>query len=79
MRVMRECTMVLSWSETKCEHRFYAVNINDLQDRPGFPVIIDGRSADNDNARYFIGGTTMQRTASLPSNLEWPRGTLTVS
>ncbi|KAI4123034.1 MAG: hypothetical protein LQ338_005480 [Usnochroma carphineum] len=41
--------------------RFYAVNILDLTDRPGFPVLIDGHNADNDPARYFIGGTILQR------------------
>ncbi len=33
----------------------------DLTDRPGFPVLIDGHNADNDQARYFIGGTVLQR------------------
>lgn len=41
--------------------RFYAVNILDLTNRPGFPVLIDGHNADNDPARYFIGGTVLQR------------------
>ncbi|KAL8748281.1 MAG: hypothetical protein Q9184_007435, partial [Pyrenodesmia sp. 2 TL-2023] len=41
--------------------RFYAVNVLDLSDRPGFPVLIDGHNADNDPARYFIGGTVLQR------------------
>ncbi|KAI9790075.1 MAG: hypothetical protein M1816_005545 [Peltula sp. TS41687] len=43
-------------------YSFHALNINDLKDRPGFPVVVDGHPADNDGARYFIGGTTMQRT-----------------
>lgn len=34
-----------------------------LQDKPGFPVLIDGHFADNDNSRYFIGGTVLQRPA----------------
>lgn len=41
--------------------RFYAVNVNDLTDRPGFPVLVDGHNAENDPARYFIGGTVLQR------------------
>lgn len=45
-------------------YRFYAVNINDLTDRPGFPVLIDGHNADNDPARYFVGGTVLQRPVS---------------
>ena len=43
------------------EGRFYAVDILDLTDRPGFPVLIDGHNADNDPTRYFIGGTVLQR------------------
>ncbi|KAL8742728.1 MAG: hypothetical protein Q9190_004833 [Brigantiaea leucoxantha] len=42
-------------------YKFYAVNIRDLTDRPGFPILIDGHNADNDPARYFIGGTVLQR------------------
>ncbi|KAL8946506.1 MAG: hypothetical protein Q9222_007107 [Ikaeria aurantiellina] len=42
-------------------YQFYAVNVLDLTDRPGFPVLIDGNNADNDPARYFIGGTVLQR------------------
>lgn len=42
-------------------NRFYAVDVLDLTDRPGFPVLIDGHSADNDPIRYFIGGTVLQR------------------
>lgn len=44
-------------------YQFYAVDINTLADKPGFPVLIDGHYADNDHARYFIGGTVLQRTA----------------
>lgn len=33
----------------------------DLSDRPGFPVLVDGRNANNDPTRYFIGGTVLQR------------------
>ncbi|KAL9609724.1 MAG: hypothetical protein Q9167_005532 [Letrouitia subvulpina] len=42
-------------------YKFYAVNILDLTDRPGFPILIDGHNADNDPTRYFIGGTVLQR------------------
>ncbi|KAL8887519.1 MAG: hypothetical protein Q9215_004914 [Flavoplaca cf. flavocitrina] len=42
-------------------YNFYAVNILDLTDRPGFPVLVDGNNADNDPERYFIGGTVLQR------------------
>lgn len=42
-------------------YNFYAVDINTLADRPGFPVLIDGYNADNDPRRYFIGGTVLQR------------------
>ncbi|KAI4172140.1 MAG: hypothetical protein LQ348_006819, partial [Seirophora lacunosa] len=45
----------------KGTYKFYAVNVLDLTDRPGFPVLIDGHNADNDPARYFIGGTVLQR------------------
>ncbi|KAI4139521.1 MAG: hypothetical protein L6R39_006249 [Caloplaca ligustica] len=42
-------------------YNFYAVNILDLTDRPGFPVLVDGHNADNDPTRYFVGGTVLQR------------------
>ncbi|KAI4221049.1 MAG: hypothetical protein L6R36_007177, partial [Xanthoria steineri] len=42
-------------------YNFYAVNVLDLTDRPGFPVLVDGNNADNDPERYFIGGTVLQR------------------
>ena len=45
------------------DNRFYAVNLVDLTDRPGFPVLVDGNYADNDHTRYFIGGTVLQRPA----------------
>jgi hypothetical protein len=44
---------------------FYAVNINTLQEVSGFPVLIDGTIAQNDNAKYFIGGVTLQRPSLL--------------
>jgi len=39
----------------------YALTLPDLNDAPGFPVLIDGHNADNDRSRYFIGGTVLQR------------------
>jgi hypothetical protein len=33
-------------------YKFYAVDILTLQDKPGFPVLIDGSFADNDPTRY---------------------------
>ncbi|KAL9004129.1 MAG: hypothetical protein Q9180_009860, partial [Flavoplaca navasiana] len=42
-------------------YNFYAVNVLDLTDRQGFPVLVDGNNADNDPERYFIGGTVLQR------------------
>ncbi|KAL8990408.1 MAG: hypothetical protein Q9169_008129, partial [Polycauliona sp. 2 TL-2023] len=42
-------------------YNFYAVNVLDLTDRPGFPVLVDGNNADNDPQRYFVGGTVLQR------------------
>lgn len=32
-------------------YKFYAVDVLTLQDKPGFPVLIDGSFADNDNSR----------------------------
>lgn len=37
------------------------MDVLDLSDRPGFPILIDGHNADNDPLRYFIGGTVLQR------------------
>ncbi|CAL3964329.1 unnamed protein product [Diplocarpon coronariae] len=42
-------------------YKFYAIDVQTLQDKPGFPVLIDGHNADNDPTRYFIGGTVLQR------------------
>ncbi|KAL8835845.1 MAG: hypothetical protein Q9170_003168 [Blastenia crenularia] len=44
-------------------YKFYAVDIVDLTTRSGFPVLIDGHNADNDPARYIIGGTVLQRAS----------------
>lgn len=32
-------------------YKFFAIDVQTLKDRPGFPVLIDGSSADNDRAR----------------------------
>ena len=32
-------------------YKFFAVDVLALQDKPGFPVLIDGSFADNDNSR----------------------------
>jgi iron transport multicopper oxidase len=41
----------------------YALNIPSLTDAPGFPVIFDGHHADNDPAKWFVGGVAHQRPA----------------
>ena len=41
------------------------MDILDLSDRAGFPILIDGHNADNDPTRYFIGGTVLQRPVRL--------------
>jgi iron transport multicopper oxidase len=50
------------------QYAFYAVDFNTLQDKPGFPVIIDGNYADNDPTRYFLGGTVLQRPSLTSLN-----------
>jgi iron transport multicopper oxidase len=35
-------------------YNFHAVDILTLQDKPGFPVPIDGNYAGNDNSRYGL-------------------------
>lgn len=42
-------------------YRFYALRIPSLVDVPGFPVLVDGHPADNDPAKWFIGGIALQR------------------
>lgn len=44
-------------------YRFHAVDAVTLQERPGFPVNAQGFKADNDNTRWFTGGTQLQRTS----------------
>ncbi|KAI9826953.1 MAG: hypothetical protein M1826_006529 [Phylliscum demangeonii] len=45
----------------KARYLLYALDVNDLTDKPGFPVLIDGHPADNDVTRYFVAGTALQR------------------
>ncbi|KAJ6258342.1 hypothetical protein Dda_6382 [Drechslerella dactyloides] len=42
-------------------YRVYALSALDLTNRPGYPIVVDGTQADNDPAKYFMGGTHMQR------------------
>ena len=44
---------------------FHGVDINTLQDVPGYPILIDGSNSDNRPAAYFIGGTVLQRPSLL--------------
>lgn len=50
----------VSFKLTHCD-KFYAIDFRTLQDKPGFPVLIDGHYATNDPTRYFLGGTVLQR------------------
>lgn len=34
------------------QYMFYALDVNTLADKPGFPIIIDGHFADNDPTRF---------------------------
>jgi len=43
------------------EYRLYAVKLPTLADAPGFPISLEGHNANNDNTRYFVGGTVLQR------------------
>ncbi|KAK3678887.1 hypothetical protein LTR78_001340 [Recurvomyces mirabilis] len=44
---------------------FYAVHVSDLSDVDGFPILVDGSIAQNDNRKYFVGGTILQRPSLL--------------
>jgi len=44
---------------------FYAIDVNTLEDKEGFPILLDGTHAGNDPRRYFIGGTVLQRPPVL--------------
>ncbi|KAJ9145434.1 WSC domain-containing protein [Pleurostoma richardsiae] len=43
------------------QYKLYAVKIPTLEDVAGFPVSLEGHFANNDNTRYFVGGTVLQR------------------
>ena len=42
-------------------YRFHAIDAVTLKEKPGFPVNLQGTPADNDNTRWFTGGTVLQR------------------
>lgn len=44
---------------------FHALDVNDLSERPNFPVPLDGIIASNSDVRMFTGGIHLQRTALL--------------
>ncbi|KAH8763860.1 hypothetical protein BGZ57DRAFT_991050, partial [Hyaloscypha finlandica] len=50
-----------SYKGVSGQYQLYAVNLPSLTDASGFPVLIDGHSANNDPTRYFLGGTVLQR------------------
>ncbi|OBT70822.1 hypothetical protein VF21_10119 [Pseudogymnoascus sp. 05NY08] len=49
-------------------YNFYALQLTNLEDATGFPVMIDGHYADNDHNRYFLGGTVLQRPSLTALN-----------
>ncbi|TQN68162.1 WSC domain-containing protein [Colletotrichum shisoi] len=49
-------------------YKMYALRIPSLEDVAGFPVLIDGITADNDAARYFVGGVALQRPSLTELN-----------
>ncbi|KAK2008051.1 WSC domain-containing protein [Colletotrichum eremochloae] len=49
-------------------YKMYAIRIPTLEDVAGFPVLIDGMNADNDPARYFVGGVALQRPSLTELN-----------
>ncbi|TDZ26026.1 WSC domain-containing protein [Colletotrichum orbiculare MAFF 240422] len=49
-------------------YKMYAIRIPSLEDVSGFPVLIDGTTADNDRARYFVGGVALQRPSVADLN-----------
>ncbi|OCK77470.1 WSC-domain-containing protein [Lepidopterella palustris CBS 459.81] len=44
-------------------YRFHAVDASTLAEKPGFPTNIQGAMADNDNTRWFTGGSHLQRAS----------------
>lgn len=49
-------------------YRVWAVSAVDLSTRAGFPVVLDGRTADNDVGKWFHGGTHLQRVSAHLQN-----------
>ncbi|KAL0938531.1 WSC domain-containing protein-like protein 3 [Colletotrichum truncatum] len=49
-------------------YKMYALRIPSLEDVEGFPVLIDGINADNDPAKYFVGGVALQRPSLAELN-----------
>ncbi|PNS14683.1 hypothetical protein CAC42_1705 [Sphaceloma murrayae] len=44
---------------------FHAVDVRTLEERPGYPILIDGSPADNDARKYFVGGVILQRASLI--------------
>lgn len=44
-------------------YRFHAINVMTLEEEAGFPIMLDGHTADNDATRYFQAGIHLQRPA----------------
>ncbi|KAF9873872.1 hypothetical protein CkaCkLH20_08606 [Colletotrichum karsti] len=49
-------------------YKMYAIRIPTLEDVDKFPVLIDGINADNDPAKYFVGGVALQRPSLAELN-----------
>jgi iron transport multicopper oxidase len=41
------------------------VDVKTLNTVDGYPILVDGTVADNDNRNYFVGGTVLQRPSVL--------------
>ncbi|KAK5122072.1 hypothetical protein LTR85_004318 [Meristemomyces frigidus] len=44
---------------------FYAVNVGDLSDVDGYPILVEGSAADNDARKICVGRTILQRPSLL--------------
>ncbi|KAF4556435.1 WSC domain-containing protein 3 [Elsinoe fawcettii] len=44
---------------------FHAVDVRTLEERPGYPILVDGSVSDNDDRKYFVGGTILQRASLI--------------
>ncbi|KAF4924369.1 WSC domain-containing protein [Colletotrichum fructicola] len=49
-------------------YKMYAIRIPSLEDVDKFPVLIDSINADNDPAKYFVGGVALQRPSLAELN-----------